>query len=852
MNSKTIILLLTLALMVWSCQDTPPTSEAGRSAVVQGAVFDLSTSAVIQNASVILTTQAKRETTFTPADGKFTFKIDLSKLSSYGATVTVQKFGYVSESMNISVASDTTLSVGLNVDISSTAVIVGTIRDSATSYPLRQVTVRLTIPGTDTSMVTAVDGSFRLAANLVDLETLPARITAIKPGYKAKQIDVTLRRGQTGDLGNVVMQVDLGSTAGQVVGRVLDNRTRVPITNAIVQLSAANYIDTLRTSINGDFSFTVDLAGLSSLSGLLRITNPGYISRTLAVTIQAGRTISADIVLDRDTTASSALIIGTLRDSSTLYPLRGATVLVTLPGVVDSVSTPTDGSFRLTADLVDRDSLPVIITAYKSGYKTKRLTFLVYKGQTTALGDVLLNVDKASTVGQVNGRIFDAQSRLPLNNALVTMISNILVDSLPTSISGEYSFSIDLQGLPSLPGLLKVSKNGYKPQSTNFTVDAGKSFSADFYLVRDTTTGIRDTSKTSLYAHSIAFISLSAREISVYGVGGVEASIITWEVRDSLGFPIDIDHRDTVEFELRGDPVAGGAYVSPAKALTNASGRIATTVNSGTTSGALQFIAKLRRETDSVWIQSSPVIITVNAGLPDQIHFDLAPEVHNFPAYDWVDLVDHIVVQVGDKYTNPVKLGTAVYFNTTGGIIDASGFTDRTGHAVVSLYSGKPKPSDPYYGIGFAKIAATTMGENSVYVTDTTLILFSAVGVPPIVTVDSFFTPTAGASDMIHFTVADRFGNPLAAGTQISVNVQYTPPPNSQINVVTDGDINVRLSDVMFKGPGTTDFWFRVIDQTIGGIPSRIPATAIISVTSPNIPFNGVQSAKVPGWIGNP
>ncbi|MBI4809935.1 MAG: hypothetical protein HY800_00495, partial [Ignavibacteriales bacterium] len=800
--------------MLWSCEDVPPTTTTGGASLIQGSVYDLETYANIQNAAVILTTQAERDTTFTAVDGKFNFKVDLSKLSNYSATLTVQKSGYVSESVGISVAADTTLAIGLIVDYSFSAAVIGTVRDSATSYPLRGATVHLTLPGADTSMVTSVDGSFRLTANLVDLDSISALVTTEKSGFKTKQLIISLYRGQTTNLGNVFMRVDVGSTAGQVVGRVLDNKNSLPITNAVVTLTAGSFYDSVLTSINGDFSFTVDLFGLTSLSGLLRISYPGYITETYTVTIQPGKTLSADIILDRDTTASSALITGTLRDSATLYPLRGATVLLTLPGVVDEVTTPTDGSFRLTADLVDRDSLPVILTAYKDGYRTKRLTFVVYKGQTTNLGDVLLAVDVGSTIAQVVGRVFDSQSKLPLNNAWVTMLTNILVDSIQTSFSGEYSFSIDLHGLPSIPGLLKVEKNGYKTQSVDFNVDAGKTFNNDFYLVRDTTTGVRDSSDTGLYAHSIAFINMTSREISVYGVGGTESTILTWEVRDSLGFPIDIDHRDTVEFELIGEPVVGGAYVSPPRALTNVSGRVATTVNSGTKSGVLQFVAKLRRDSDSTWIQSTPVIITVNAGLPDQAHFSIAAYKINFAAYDWLGRRDPITVQVGDKYSNPVKLSTAVYFSTTGGIINASGFTDKNGQAVVDLHSGNPHPPDVIFGIpNMAKVAAVTMGENGVPVHDTIYVLFSGWSMIKDVSADSFFVPGGGSSGRIYYRVADRFDNPLSEGTHISVSLQYVPPPNSQVNLTVTGFTDVTLGDTQIRGTGTTDFWFQVVDQ---------------------------------------
>jgi len=851
MKSKIIYVLLAImfAFMLWSCQDVTPTETTAASSLIQGLVYDIETNANIQNATVILTTQVKKDTAFTAADGKFNFKVDLSKLSNYNATVSVQKIGYVTEAVNISVAADTAIVIGLSVDYSTSAVVIGTVRDSATSYPLRGTTVHLTLPGVDTSMVTSIDGSFRLTANLVDLNSISALVTAEKSGYKTKQMIVNLNRGQTTDLGNVLLRVDVGSTAGQIVGRVLDNKTNLPITNALVALTAGSFYDSVLTTINGDYSFTVDLYGLTSLSGILKVSYAGYITKSVAVTIQPGKTLTNDIILDRDTTASSALIVGTLRDSITLYPLRGATVLLTLPGVTDQVTTPTDGSFRLTADLVDRDSLPVTITAYKDGYRTKRLTFVVYKGQTTNLGDVLLAVDMGSTVAQVMGRVFDSQSRLPLSSAWVTMLSNIMVDSVQTSFNGEYSFTINLQGLPSIPGLLKAVKNGYKTQSVDFTVDAGKTFTYDFYLVRDTTTGVRDSSDTGLYAHSIAFISMSAREISVYGVGGVESTILTWEVRDSLGFPIDIDHRDTVEFELVGEPVAGGAYVSPARALTNVSGRVATTVNSGTKSGVLQFVAKLRRDTDSMWIQSTPVIITVNAGLPDQAHFSIAAGKINFPALDWLGRQDPITVQVGDKYSNPVKLNTAVYFSTTGGIINASGFTDINGQAVVNLHSGNPDPPDVIFGIpNMAKVSAVTMGEFGVPVHDTIYVLFSGWSMIKDVSADTFFVPSKGSSGKIYYRVSDRFDNPLSQGTHIAVSLQYTPPPNSQVNLAVTGNIDVTLGDTQVRGNGTTDFWFQVVDQTIGGVQGSIPASVTIKVTSDN---GNPPDVTIPGIIGN-
>ncbi len=648
---------------------------------------------------------------------------------------------------------------------------------------------------------------------------------------------------------------DLPPTAGvgpvqpgnaNITGSVRDLATTSPVQNATVYLSAGGRTDSLMTGIDGTFHFVVDLSSGQAQLGVLSVKKFGYVLNVQNFIVTGDTSITVLMKVDLST---SAVVMGTVRDSATLYPLRGTSVLLTLPGFVDSMTTVTDGVFQLTADLVDRDSLPVMVTAYKTGYKTRQISITVHKGQTTNLGNVLMQVDVRSTVAQVMGRIFDKQSNLPLTGAEVTLMSSIKTDSMASATDGSFSFTIDLSGLTSISGTLLVAKSGYRGTSIGFTVNAGQTFTQDLFLDRDTTTGVRDSSATGS-AHSIAFIGMTTNEISVYGVGGVEATILTWEVRDSLGFPIDFDHRDTVNFSIIGAPVSGGAYVSPSSAITNSSGRVATTVNSGTVSGVLQFVATLTRNSDGVVIMSTPVIITVNAGLPDQAHFDIGPPVgrSNFAqAWDVFNLVDPITVQVGDTFSNPVRAGTAVYFSTSGGVIDASGFTDAGGHATVNLYSGNPLPVDPVFGKGYCRVTGWTIGSGGVTVKLSTLLLWSGRSFVTNVSPDSFHVNAGGSSGDISYVVSDENGNPLAKGTHISVALQYTPPPNSQVNLVVTGDVDVTLDDVLFPGPKNTEFKFQVVDQTINGVTSRIPVTVIFKVTGPNGDSPPVQ---ISGTIG--
>lgn len=640
----------------------------------------------------------------------------------------------------------------------------------------------------------------------------------------------------------------------RIEGNVGDLTTFNPVFNAVVYRSATSFVESTRTNANGQFIFEVNLNDQDGINTIVTVKKHGYIDRSIALFLTTDTTLNIGLKIDLST---AAVISGIVRDSTTLFPLRNSNVLYAIPGFSDNVVTSIDGAFTFIVDLVDRDSLPVTLTVSHTGFQTRQRAYTVHKGSSIYLGNVLLSVDRGSTIANVLGRVIDAQSRQPIINATVVLISSLVTDSLLTSGDGGYAFSIDLQGLSSLAGSLRLTKNGYRSRTLNFNVAAGSSVYNDTFLDRDTTTGVPRDSGTGL-AHSIALVGITTREIAVAGVGGVEASIVTWEVRDSLGFPIDIDHRDTVAFQLFGAPVSGGAYVSPSLALTNVSGRVATSINSGTVSGVIQFVAKLHRESDGHDIISEPVILTVNAGLPDQNHFSIGPEQVNFAGYDWIARTNAISVQVGDKYSNPVKVGTAVYFNTTGGVIAASGFTDATSHASVILYSGNPlpffSPRDLLRfpvslfgdGKGYGWVYSHSLGENSVDILDSILLCFSG---RPSVTFSpgSFSVPRLG-STAISVTISDQNGNPLAPGTLIETITEFNPPPLSGWAATASGLPRDALDDFLTRGPGSTDFILVVADGTAGGTPVFMPVVVTVKVNGPN----GRGTVSISGTVGNP
>jgi hypothetical protein len=359
-------------------------------------------------------------------------------------------------------------------------------------------------------------------------------------------------------------------------------------------------------------------------------------------------------------------------------------------------------------------------------------------------------------------------------------------------------------------------------------------------------------------AQTIAFLGANPRELTVYGVGGLETSILGFEVRDSLGLPIGASSAVNISFSITNGP-NGGEYISPLVVQTNQVGQAFTTFNSGIRSGVVQVLATTTVQRPAplppLVISSSPIRIVIHAGYPDQAHFTIGPDRHNFATLDFAfGLRDRISVLVGDKYSNPVAANTALYFRSIAGVMVASTFTGPTGEGSADLISGNPQPLGVYattqYGNGYHYVVARTVGEGGISVTDSTLMLWSGIAIIDSLTPGTFSIPNAG-SQIFTFKVHDRLNHPLASGTTIRVTPVVPPPPcpDCPINQVHSsfgaaGSGAVTLEDNLFPGPGVTDFQFILSD----GSSSIIDTTAVtvnITVTGPN----GTATASVSGTV---
>ena len=93
--------------------------------------------------------------------------------------------------------------------------------------------------------------------------------------------------------------------------------------------------------------------------------------------------------------------------------------------------------------------------------------------------------------------------------------------------------------------------------------------------------------KASARAGIVAFVSSSYQTISIRGAGGNDATNLTFEVRDSLGTPVDEKNKVTVSFKLLTKP-DNLVELNHATAITSSNGQVVVQMSSGDKAGIAQ------------------------------------------------------------------------------------------------------------------------------------------------------------------------------------------------------------------------------------------------------------------------
>jgi hypothetical protein len=358
----------------------------------------------------------------------------------------------------------------------------------------------------------------------------------------------------------------------------------------------------------------------------------------------------------------------------------------------------------------------------------------------------------------------------------------------------------------------------------------------------------------------------SATSISVAGVGGVENSVLTYQVLDSLGVPVDTSAGVVGRFSIQFFPnsfVGGGTppRVIPDTARADLEGKFRASIVSGTQAGVVQLVARVNLPSGGV-LYSEPVRVTVHGGFPDQNHFTLTTSNFAFAGLDFVNQIDFTVL-VGDTFSNPVPAGTAIYWNSQAGVMQTgntpgASYTAANGVATSVLYTGNPRPIvapffEPSVGPGYHWVWAQTQGRGGAWIRDSVLVLvcggpISITGLPA-----SFTIPKSGTSTPMNFEVRDGLNNPLPTGTTVRVSIAFDNSLTG-IKFVPGGDFSEQqpvhtvpnTGFARFPGPKVTSYVVRVQDASTGGAPTGMSVTLTVTVTAPGI---GSSSVSIPGSV---
>lgn len=497
---------------------------------------------------------------------------------------------------------------------------------------------------------------------------------------------------------------------------------------------------------------------------------------------------------------------GLVTDATANTPLGFASLKIINDAKEISFSADSVGYYNQSFEIDKSKTIKLI--ASKAGYRADTTSLQVSANSVTDVAVFKLNVQNFAIL---RGIVVDNISGNALKASVLRVINGSGEVQTITDDFGKYSVTVPIESSKEVKVI--AVKEGYYADTSSVFATLGRTIDVPVFKLK-----VRNsTNVQSGNPASIFLVSQTTQSLGVKESGSVETATLVWEVQDSAGVPVDLQHSVTVNFKVGVTP-GGGEYVSPENPVTNTLGRVTLNVSSGTKAGVMQLIAEVYFAGKT--IRSKPVSLAIHGGLPDQNHFSVSPEKLNIPGYNINGVLDKITAYCGDKYGNPVRPKTAVYFTTSGGYIEGSALTDAMGLGTVQLISANPRPVHAVYGKGFATITATTADESYKTVKDETIVLFS--GDPYLtVTPTSVNIPHLG-SQTFNYELKDENGNPLSSGTGISVTVEGD-------NLKTSGDMHVTLPDTQ---RGWTQFAFTVTSSDTATAPR--PVNIKIETTGPN------------------
>jgi len=422
----------------------------------------------------------------------------------------------------------------------------------------------------------------------------------------------------------------------------------------------------------------------------------------------------------------------------------------------------------------------------------------------------------------IAGQVIEQGTGNPISSAVVELTQpENLQQTATTDSTGQFSFDVNPNN-ETVSVTLEIDKQGYQTGTSSFKLAPNTNVDDLTIELQSADSGGGDgdggddegVGGESGGPAALELTELSSQTINVAGTGGNVNATFTFEVTDSAGrtvdYPVDVD------FSIIKGP-DGGESITPTTATTGVNspvGKVKSNLAAGDSSGTVRIKASIERPEVGVTISSSPVLISIASGFPVPENFHVAPEVHNFDAYGYIneDHINAFTASVGDLKGNPVKEGTPVYFsadksnlNDGGGLINASATTNENGYATVNLSANGSTPSGHPKGPGFIDIIAETIDKNNNYIKEKTTLLLTTRSANITVSPNSMNIANGGSQNF-DVTITDQNGYPMAANTNISVTTGQ--------GLTASGDIiDLKLGDYLQAGAGTTNFKITISDE---------------------------------------
>ncbi len=799
---KYILFLSSLAfllLFLYSCKlITEPddvVADEGNT-TISGTVLDSLSKAPLQNVAVNITYgESKAGPIFTDSKGAYSTQIQITE----NTTITINTLleGYIerNDSKKI-IQGRTAVDIEAIYLLSSNAEeisISGSVKDSLSLSNLDGAQIDfINADSTIGSVFTNSSGLYSF--DLLTVENFDLTINADLEGYSDKQETASVKLGKSSVNVEDILLVPTTKELIKINGQVLNSLSFAPIENAVITIfRGARELGNTFSDQNGNFTF--DVLAASNFEILISAELEGFSQQTNVAKIVLGRQeIEIPNFKLTPLETETVTVFGKVLDSLTLSPIQNADIIFTANNnTIATALTNANGEF--SESIIIESNLDVEIKAEFNGYNTKSSNATLEFGKNSLkIPDYHLLPESAEDV-IVSGQIFDGESFQPLQNVIVRLqAGGQTIETKFTDVNGEYSF--EFIASQDFEVIILAELESYFSDSERVFVTLGRGTIdvPDIFLNPENPGG----EKESIEPSSIPVFSQSDKSVGIKESGDIETAQIVFEVQDSTGTPLDFEHKKMVHFAIQEGP-NGGEFIFPDSAETNAAGQVTVNFSSGHLAGVAQIMAYIITESDT--IKSRPVIITVHGGFPDEDHMNGFLPTRNVPGLLVTD-EQTVSVLLGDKFSNPVRPNTAVYFSTSGGVIEGSVLTSELGRGEVQWVYGNPVPQDRDVNGGY--ITIWTINENSETITTQIPMLYTGAPIVQDVTPFTFDIPNGG-SELITFSVRDPFNHPIAANSTITVSVEVGAANLS-------GDVDIVQGDFLFGGSGSTDFSFQIFD----------------------------------------